>query len=315
LRYVPLTLKTFTFLCQISEFGCDDPSFPTIDGIEAQRTFLEVDAIFSQGHREEFVGGIVFEYSTELINSLSPYPFTTFGAGNFGLGYFQPENCDDIDVPCVYMPFPEFSTLAAKYAAVDTSDEPNMADYSLERSLPACPSEFLPLSSYSWTTSASEDLACPGIVYVTCPNVPAECSNLGVPIVPSVPTQTTVTPVVAPTDGATKAPSAGAPTGAPQSTNSTKVPSTSMPTTPVSTNETNSPSQSLRSSPQPSAANTTTTTASPTPFAAKNGTTTPSPPPARAAVNGAAPASSSPRRRSGCFVASSLLAVLVSTLC
>ena len=79
-----------TIPVMLTEFGCLNPSFPTIDGFEAQRDFLQVEAIFSSSYAEEFNGGFVFEYSTELVlaESTSPYPFIQYGAGNFGVGYF-----------------------------------------------------------------------------------------------------------------------------------------------------------------------------------------------------------------------------------
>jgi hypothetical protein len=166
----------------ITEFGCINPSFPTIDGYEAQRNFNDVDALFSSRYREVFVGGAVFEYSTELLYSLSPYPFTMFGQGNYGIGYFTPEKCDDITMPCVYQPFPQFAVLATKYGAVDISDEPNLKNYDpATETLPTCPSEIPPLSTFTWPSASLDDLSCPGPVYVECPNVPTECKTLPVP--------------------------------------------------------------------------------------------------------------------------------------
>mmetsp|Transcript_29109 Transcript_29109/g.52671 ORF Transcript_29109/g.52671 Transcript_29109/m.52671 type:complete len:106 (+) Transcript_29109:1107-1424(+) len=49
----------------ISEFGCRSRSFPTIDGFQSQRTWLQVDAIYSPAYVEVFAGGLVFEYSAE----------------------------------------------------------------------------------------------------------------------------------------------------------------------------------------------------------------------------------------------------------
>ena len=165
----------------ISEFGCINPSFPTIDGYAAQRNFIDVDALFTQRYRNSFVGGLVFEYSTELTKTESPYPFTTFGQGHYGIGYFTPEDCDDLTVPCVYEPFPQFDILASKYAAADVSDEPNIDDYIItDTSYPQCPSHFPPLSTFTWPSASTEDLACPNFVYMECPNVPDECSNLGI---------------------------------------------------------------------------------------------------------------------------------------
>lgn len=212
----------------ISEFGCIDPSFPTIDGYAAQRNFIDVDALFTQRYRDTFVGGLVFEYSTELENSLSPYPFVTYGNGQFGIGYFTPENCDDLTIPCVYQPFPQFETLATKYAAVDVSDEPNIDDYVItDTSHPQCPSHFPALSTLKWPSASTEDLACPNFVYVQCPNVPEECANLGIATILTAAPTTSPSPTKSPLK-ATEAPIAS--TGKPVSGPTSRPPVTTSPT-------------------------------------------------------------------------------------
>jgi hypothetical protein len=131
---------------------------------------------------------VVFEYSTEALNTQSQPPFTTYGDSNYGVGFFEPDDCDDIDIPCSYVPFPQFDTLAEKYAAVDATDEPGLEEYvDIEMTLPVCPSQYLPLSSFTWASAEIEDLACPSPVFVFCSGVPAGCSNLGMPLSP--PTQ------------------------------------------------------------------------------------------------------------------------------
>jgi 1,3-beta-glucanosyltransferase GAS5 len=142
--------------------------------------------LFSDRFRNEFVGGVVFEYSTEKINSLAPYPFDQYGEGNFGLGYLTPEDCDDVSIPCQFTPFPQFSVLAAKYGAVDTTAEPMMSDDVAidQQQPPSCPVQFPPLQSYEWPTSATSDRECPGQVYINCPSVPDECDGLGIPFQP-----------------------------------------------------------------------------------------------------------------------------------
>ena len=47
----------------LAEFGCRERGFPTIDGYETQREWLQIDALYSQLYQQEFVGGFVFEYS------------------------------------------------------------------------------------------------------------------------------------------------------------------------------------------------------------------------------------------------------------
>jgi hypothetical protein len=158
----------------LTEFGCLSPSFPTQDGYDAQRTWLQVDALHSSDYREEFVGGFVFEYSTEKVyaEADSPYPFSTYGPGNYGVGYFTPEDCNDIDIPCEYVRFPQFDSLATKYGNVDTSGEPNLSAYTpAAETVPACPATFHLLSEYDWSAvDEVEDRVCWGGGGFTCPN-------------------------------------------------------------------------------------------------------------------------------------------------
>lgn len=174
---------SYEYVLQLTEFGCVDASFE-----DGQRDFRQVDALYSARYRQEFVGGVVFEYSTESINSLAPYPFKEYGEGNFGLGYFQPESCDDIETPCQFTPFPQFSILSNKYAEVDTSSEPILSDLPIEHLYHVCPAQFPLLGSYEWASSSMPDRECPGKVYVTCPGVPNECTGLGVPFQTTPPT-------------------------------------------------------------------------------------------------------------------------------
>jgi hypothetical protein len=198
----------------LSEFGCIDGSFPTIDGYAAQRTFLDVDALFSQRYRNALVGGIVFEYSTELIYSASPYPFVTFGTGNFGVGYFTPEDCDDITIPCVYIPYPQFEILASKYAAADFSDEPNIDDYVVaDSTYPQCPPQIPALNTFTWPSASTEDMACPNFVYLECPNVPEDCWNLGIESIAT--SQPTAPTSMSPTNSPSTSAESISPTNAP----------------------------------------------------------------------------------------------------
>jgi hypothetical protein len=170
---------------------------------------------------------VVFEYSTEALNAQSQPPFTTYGDGNYGVGFFEPDDCDDIDIPCSYVPFPQFDTLAEKYAAVDATDEPGLEEYvDIEMTLPVCPSRYLPLSSFTWASAEIEDLACPSPVFVFCPGVPAECSNLGMSLSPPTQEPTTSVEPTSTTPNPSNAPSTGAkgsevpttqPSGSPES--------------------------------------------------------------------------------------------------
>ena len=170
-----------------AEFGCLNESFETVDGYEAQRNFLQVEALFSKEFREEFVGGFAFEYSTEkvLSEATSAYPFTTYGPQNTGVGYFTPETCDDVVTECEYKRFPQFDTLADKYQAVDTSDEANAIFYKRswpdDPQTPECPDKFPPLSSFTWPSDSVALQECPVEVPVFCAGVPIECNVVTLP--------------------------------------------------------------------------------------------------------------------------------------
>ena len=248
----------------LTEFGCLNPSFPTIDGFEAQRDFLQVEAIFSSSYAEEFAGGFVFEYSTELVlaESTSPYPFIQYGAGNFGVGYFEPETCDDIATNCTYFPFPQFETLANAYGAVDSSFATDLASYTPDQtSFPDCPSEFPPLSSFVWPSSFLEDSSCPDPLIVYCPNIPVECTTTPASITPAPSSvESTDSPTTSPS---TKVPKPS-PTEKPEQatapvpiTNSTRKPSTQPPSATSSPGSSTKPSTSGPSTQPPSATSST----------------------------------------------------------
>jgi hypothetical protein len=196
------------------------------------------------------VGGAVFEYNTELINSQSSYPFLEYSPGNWGIGYFTPENCNDIDIPCSYVPFPQFETLASKYAAVDTSSEPSMDAYTVPNmALPACPENFPAIDDYDWTdVDAEPDLECANPVYIVCDGIPTECAHLGIAMLPPTPLPTSA-PVVtnAPTPMPTPVPTRTAPTKSttrqPTATNPGTNPTSGLTTDPPQGNSNSSSSR------------------------------------------------------------------------
>ncbi|CAH0482665.1 unnamed protein product [Peronospora belbahrii] len=163
-----------TIPVMLTEFGCVNPSFPTIDGYKAQRTWIQARWLFDPTFRDVFAGGFAFEFSTENANAKdeSPYPFTSFGAQNYGLGYFSPEDCDHDSVPCVYNPMPNFDNLAKQYNATDVSSEPSMDDFTPdETTLPSCPDGFPALADVTWEADSVESLTCPSTVQqYECPN-------------------------------------------------------------------------------------------------------------------------------------------------
>ena len=162
----------------LTEFGCINESFPEEDGFEAQRDFRQVSVLFSEEYSRYFAGGCVFEYSNEDRKTPSPWPYTEFfRQGNFGVGYFSPEDCDDIDVPCTYIPFPQYSSLVEAYDAVDVSYVPNLQQIdtslsSVPGQTPECPVQFAPLQSFDWPSENVADFPCPIAPAIPAPPVP-----------------------------------------------------------------------------------------------------------------------------------------------
>jgi hypothetical protein len=164
----------------LTEFGClNDGSFPEMDGYESQRTFLQAKWLFEPEFHDIFSGGFVFEYSVERINTeiTSNYPFTSFGTGNYGIGYFSPASCDDVNTTCVYNPKPEYCNLQAAYGASNarglvtkTSFQPD----EVRTGRPDCPANLPKLAEFNWTTDQTDNLVCTSLVSFTCPfvNIP-----------------------------------------------------------------------------------------------------------------------------------------------
>lgn len=170
----------------ITEFGCKSPTFPTIDGYEGQRDFLEVDTIFSEEYLLEFSGGFAYEYSTERGNARgTSYPFTNFSLSNFGVGYFSPEDCDGINITCEYVRTPEFDLLAERYASVSNAQPP--IELWERPEVAECPPEFVSLDSFDWPADSEADWSCPTAAPTPSPTVltAPPTNSAGVPNVPS----------------------------------------------------------------------------------------------------------------------------------
>ena len=151
----------------MTEYGCLSPTFDTIDGYEGQRDFKQTEWLMTEPDlRAQFSGGFVFEYSTELQNAIgtSAYPFTSFGAQNYGVGFFEPQDCDDVSIFCTFKPLPNYYNLQAVFnrttgtavATIDTFQVPRKRQ---KRS--RCPKQFKPLSDYNWKADDRHDLPCP----------------------------------------------------------------------------------------------------------------------------------------------------------
>ena len=151
----------------ISEYGCRE-QFPTIGQFEAQRNWLQVDALYSSSFLNEFAGGVVFEFSAEKVivdesEQGNPWPYYGFMKLNYGVGYYRPIDCDHITIPCEYVPYPEFDILSDKLETNDpTSFMPNINAYKKDDTdtLPTCPSDLAPLADFTWPSDDAEDLPC-----------------------------------------------------------------------------------------------------------------------------------------------------------
>jgi 1,3-beta-glucanosyltransferase GAS5 len=153
----------------LTDMGCIHSGLPTIDGYQAQRQFDHVKTLFGQDMLNEVAGGVVYEYSTDLARSASPWPFETMGEGNFGVVYMAPEDCDDLVTPCEVVRFPQFQYLADEYAAVN-SIVPPVWDGRPETI--ECPADYESLDSYDWVVDNIASMSCPTVTTFDCPSSP-----------------------------------------------------------------------------------------------------------------------------------------------
>ncbi|POM78744.1 1,3-beta-glucanosyltransferase [Phytophthora palmivora] len=104
------------------EFGCNKGK-NTIDGYQNQREFY--DAKWMNEEKEmttEIVGGNVFEFNTEMANLVDKTAVTKASdPGKYGVGYFEPDDCDHDTVPCVFTPYPEYDNLKKAYTTTANS--------------------------------------------------------------------------------------------------------------------------------------------------------------------------------------------------
>ncbi|ETN19159.1 hypothetical protein PPTG_04549 [Phytophthora nicotianae INRA-310] len=102
------------------EFGCNKGE-NTIDGYENQREFYDeydtdIALMRAKWMNEEpemtaeIVGGNVFEFTTEIANLVDKSALVKpADAGKYGVGYFQPDDCDHDTTPCEFTPYPTTS--------------------------------------------------------------------------------------------------------------------------------------------------------------------------------------------------------------
>ena len=155
------------------EYGCREQGFPTIDGFETQRTWLQSEALYTPDYSDVFAGGFVFELSAEkkviddnlsfLANMqgldvpTSEWPYKKFAKVNYGVGYFEPIDCvhddSDSDKFCQYVKYPEFQILIDTLAKTDG----NTVRQQQPGVIPDCPQQFPPLSFFDWPTDAEDN--------------------------------------------------------------------------------------------------------------------------------------------------------------
>ena len=166
-RALEKSFKSFNYSIPVllTEFGCLSDSFKNQGRYEHQRNFLQAKWLLEKKElRDLFSGGFAFEYSMEMENakSASPYPFTTFGKQNYGVGYFSPEKCDDIHVPCHYHPLPSFYALQDAYETKTVDpvhiDSFQIPSHRVQRS--TCPDGYPSLRDFEWKTDKVQ-LKCP----------------------------------------------------------------------------------------------------------------------------------------------------------
>ncbi|KAF0698872.1 Aste57867_10549 [Aphanomyces stellatus] len=181
----------------MTEYGCLNVGFATINGFAAQRTWLDAGWLLSQSFVDVFAGGLAFEFSTENANSKAdaPFPFTSFGTQNYGLGYFDPATCEGTAAsPCTYKRMPNFDLLATQYNASTTVSLPLKTAYTPSiTTFPTCPATVATLKSIVWPSDATSDMLCPDLTQT--PLCPGDViyTGKGKPIV--TPTKNTVAPI------------------------------------------------------------------------------------------------------------------------
>lgn len=156
----------------ITEYGCRE-RFASIGVFEAQRNWLQVDAIYSPLYAATLAGAVVFEYSAEkrIVDTSpqgKPWPYYQFMKLNYGVGYYSPVDCDHITIPCEYNEYPEFELLRAKLAQVVGSQAFNINTFSPRGEIPECPTTLPSLSNFTWPSDHEPDLPC-GLVPTSQP--------------------------------------------------------------------------------------------------------------------------------------------------
>lgn len=71
-------------------------------------------------------------------------------AGKYGVGYFQPDDCDNVETTCAFTPYPEYENLKTAYTTTTNST----------------------LTYSKYTPSRDRILECPSTIETTLPSMP-----------------------------------------------------------------------------------------------------------------------------------------------
>jgi len=165
-QYLQQSFQSYNYSIPVllTEFGCLSESFPTVDGYEGQRTFNQAKWLSMPSVQNDFAGGFAFEYSIEAQNAQTPFPFKEFGKQNYGVGYFAPEECDDVNIMCEYKQTPSFYNLKNAYAYVKPDINITLSSFVTEEGREGrtpCPANFPSLQSYAWKADYIRSISCP----------------------------------------------------------------------------------------------------------------------------------------------------------
>ena len=170
----------------LTEFGCLSDTFATVQEYEGQRNFYQAQWMLDQSStlRQHFAGGFAFEYSIERENAFhdSPYPFTKMGKQNYGIGFLEPEDCNDVNISCSYHPLPSYYALQRAYQiGQDSMQLTTLDDFELEehrRQPSKCPPHYPSLGEFDWSVvDAVPDLPCPRHSHMRWHSNPDVCAG------------------------------------------------------------------------------------------------------------------------------------------